>query len=99
MRLPSRHGAFIRRDGLEISAMIGMRLIAARPLSALAALALIAGVSIAKADDAFVDTHGLPRLEGAIEDPARSGELSYSVPGNMTNTLAATRRLLMADGW
>lgn len=81
--------------------MVGMRLIAARPLSALAALALIAGVSIAKADDAFVDTRELPRLEGAVNDPARTTDMSsvYSVPGTMPNTLVATRQLLIANGW
>ena len=81
--------------------MIGMRLIAARPLSAFAALALIAGVSIAKADDAFVDTRELPRLDGAVNDPARTTEMSsvYSVPRTMAATLPAIRQLLIANGW
>src|SRR5689334_14555599 len=102
MRRPSRQGAFFRRDILEISSMTGMRLIAGRPLSVLAALSLMAGVcTIAQADDALVDTRTVPRLDGAVNDPARTTDMSsqYSVPGNMERTAVAIRQLMSANGW
>ena len=47
--------------------MTGMRLLAARPLTVLVALSLMAGVcTIARADDALVDTRIVPRLDGAV---------------------------------
>ena len=54
-----------------------------------------------KADDALVDVSAIPRLNGAQVDPDHSSstELIYSVPGPVENTIAATKKLLAADGW
>ena len=43
----------------------------------------------------------LPRLAGAVEDPARtqSDSLSYGVPAVVAVTREAARKLLAADGW
>lgn len=48
-----------------------------------------------------VDVSALPRLEGAKVDSAQSSSdrLSYIVPGPVANTIAATKKLLAADGW
>jgi hypothetical protein len=48
-----------------------------------------------------VDVSLLPRLAGAKEDASRSSSdrLSYDVPGSVADTVAATRKLLAADGW
>ena len=55
----------------------------------------------AKADTGIVDVRTLPRLEGAVEDAARtqSYSMSYGVPTVVALTSAATRKLLAADGW
>jgi hypothetical protein len=48
-----------------------------------------------------VDVSGLPRLEGAKADAARSSSdrVIYSVAGSVANTIAATKTLLAAGGW
>ena len=53
------------------------------------------------ANTPLVDVKTLPRLDGAEDDAARSSNdrLSYFVPGSVANTIAATKRLLAADGW
>jgi hypothetical protein len=63
--------------------------------------ALAAGSVGGKADDALVDVTTLPRLDGATTEPGQSSptELTYSVPGSFENTVAATKRLLAANGW
>jgi hypothetical protein len=62
---------------------------------------LAAALLPCKADDGLVDVSALPRLDGAQVDPDHSSstELIYSVPGPVENTIAATKRLLAADGW
>jgi hypothetical protein len=65
-------------------------------------LALIAAAPIAaRADDGLVDVRTLPRLEGAIEEPARTQphSLSYGVATPVTITTPAIEKLLAADGW
>jgi hypothetical protein len=65
-------------------------------------LALTAAAPIAaRADDGLVDVRTLPRLEGAIEDPARTQphSLSYGVATPVTITTPALEKLLAADGW
>jgi hypothetical protein len=64
------------------------------------ALALGAPLA-ARADDGLVDVRTLPRLEGAVEDTARTEphQLSYGVPTVVPLTSAATRKLLAANGW
>ena len=64
--------------------------------------ALIAAAPIAaRGDDGMVDVRTLPRLEGAVEEVARteSYRMNYSVPTVVPITTAATRKLLAADGW
>ncbi len=48
-----------------------------------------------------IDVRRLPRLEGAVEDPARTSttHLSYNFPHSLADTIAATERSLAADGW
>ena len=55
----------------------------------------------AKADNGIVDVRALPRLEGAVEDSARtqSYSMSYGVPTVVAVTSAATKKLLAAEGW
>lgn len=65
-------------------------------------LVLLAGAPMAaRADDGMVDVRTLPRLEGAVEEVARteSYRLNYSVPTVVAVTTAATRKLLAANGW
>jgi hypothetical protein len=65
-------------------------------------LAAIASVPLAaRADDGMVDVRTLPRLEGAVEDVARteSYRLNYGVPTVVAVTGAATKKLLAANGW
>jgi hypothetical protein len=65
-------------------------------------LALIAAAPIAaRADDGLVDVRTLPRLEGAMENTARTEphSLSYGVPTPVTITTPAIGKLLAADGW
>jgi hypothetical protein len=54
-----------------------------------------------QADEALVDVTTLPRLDGAVINPAHaaSDDVVYSVPGSVANTVAATRKLLVANGW
>ncbi len=49
----------------------------------------------------LVDVKTLPRLDGAEEDAARSSKdrVSYFIPGSVATTIAATKRLLAANGW
>ena len=49
----------------------------------------------------LVEVGKLPRLEGGKEQAERtsSDRLVYSVAGSLANTIAATRKLLAADGW
>jgi len=66
------------------------------------ALVLIAAAPIAAhADDGLVDVRTLPRLEGAVENVARTEahRLSYGVPAPVTITTPAIEKLLAADGW
>jgi hypothetical protein len=65
-------------------------------------LALIAAAPIAaRADDGLVDVRTLPRLEGAVEDTARTEphRLSYGVPAPVAITTPAVEKLLAANGW
>jgi hypothetical protein len=50
---------------------------------------------------AQVDVSTLPRLEGAMVNSARSSgdRLIYLAPGSLPATVAATEKLLAADGW
>jgi len=63
---------------------------------------LIAAIPFAaRADDGLVDVRTLPRLEGAIDEPARTQphSLSYGVATPVTITTPAVEKLLAADGW
>ena len=65
-------------------------------------LALTLGAPLAaRADDGLVDVRTLPRLEGAVEDTARTEphRLRYGVPTPVPLTSEATRKLLAANGW
>jgi hypothetical protein len=65
-------------------------------------LALMAAAPIAaSADDGLVDVRTLPRLEGAVENTARTGphHLNYGVPTPATVAAPAIEKLLAADGW
>ncbi|BAM86026.1 hypothetical protein S58_00050 [Bradyrhizobium oligotrophicum S58] len=55
----------------------------------------------ARADDAIVDVHALPRMEGAVEDTSRPDQyrVVYRIPTPVAATNAATQQLLSADGW
>lgn len=55
----------------------------------------------AGADDGLVDVRTLPRLEGAVENPAHTEahSLSYGVPTVGATMVAATRKLLADNGW
>ena len=74
-------------------------------LLALISLGSIAAVSItARAEGAKIDVRTAPRLEGAV--PGQSAHesypeshLNYSVPGTLPGTIAAIRKLFLADGW
>jgi len=66
------------------------------------AVALALGAPLAaRADDGLVDVRTLPRLEGAVEDTARTEphRLRYGVPTRVPLTSEATRKLLAANGW
>lgn len=66
------------------------------------AAALLAGPVSARADDAMVDVGTLPRLDGAVLEPAKSDDalrLSYNAPGPVAVTADATVRLLTRAGW
>jgi len=65
-------------------------------------VALALGTPLAaRADDGMVDVRTLPRLEGAVEDTARTEphSLRYGVPAAVAITSAATRKLLAGSGW
>jgi hypothetical protein len=65
-------------------------------------LILIAAAPIAaRADDGLVDVRTLPRLEGAVENAARTEphHLNYGVPIPATVATPAIEKLLSADGW
>jgi hypothetical protein len=66
-------------------------------------VALIAGAPLAAkaSDNGLADVRALPRLEGAVEDPARSGphKLMYVVPTALPITTDAIRKLLTTSGW
>ncbi|MGJ4880545.1 hypothetical protein [Bradyrhizobium sp. HKCCYLRH3097] len=55
----------------------------------------------ARADDAIVDVHALPRLEGAVEDTSHPDRYRaiYRLPAPVAAANAATQQLLGADGW
>jgi len=55
----------------------------------------------AGADDGLVDVRTLPRLEGAVEDVARTEphSLQYRMPTVVAITADATKKLLAANGW
>ncbi|WP_315780814.1 MULTISPECIES: hypothetical protein [unclassified Bradyrhizobium] len=55
----------------------------------------------ARADDAIVDVHALPRVEGAVEDTSRPDRyrVVYRLPMPVAATNAATQQALSADGW
>lgn len=55
----------------------------------------------ASADEGMVDVRNLPRLDGAVEDTARTGpgKVMYSVPTPLPVTTDAIKKLLAADGW
>jgi hypothetical protein len=74
---------------------------AGRRLLPLIFLIAVGAPLAAKADNGIVDVRTLPRLEGAVEDSARtqSYSMSYGVPTVVAVTSAATKTLLAADGW
>ena len=55
----------------------------------------------ASADDGMVDVRNLPRLDGAVEDTARTGpgKVMYSAPTALPETTEAIKKLLAANGW
>ncbi len=63
---------------------------------------VIAGLPLtARADDGMVDVRPLPRLDGAVEDTARTqpSSLQYRVPTVVAVTSDATAKLLSTNGW
>ncbi|WP_257167750.1 hypothetical protein [Bradyrhizobium sp. SRS-191] len=64
-------------------------------------LLLASGALPARADDAIVDVHALPRAEGAVEDTSRPDRyrVVYRLPIPPAATNAATQQVLSADGW
>ena len=70
-------------------------------------LAVIASVPVAAiADPVMVDVSTLPRLEGAVEQPAltmthltKAYQVTYDVPTGFATTAPAVKQLLAADGW
>ena len=46
-----------------------------------------------------IDVSQLPRLDGATVKTATPTEVSYSVPGPVEAAIAATKKMLFADGW
>ena len=79
----------------------GMLLPAGKRLLPLLFALMAAAPMAARADDGMVDVRTLPRLEGAVEEVARteSYRLNYTVPTVVPITTAATRKLLAANGW
>ena len=65
-------------------------------------LLLMASTSLpARADDGIVDVHGLPQLEGAVEDSSlgKSDRVEYRMPTPEAVTTPAVKKLLSANGW
>jgi hypothetical protein len=79
----------------------GTRVPARSRLFALILASIAAAPIAARADDGLVDVRTLPRLEGAVENPARTEphSLSYGVPTPATIASPAIEKLLGADGW
>jgi hypothetical protein len=79
----------------------GTRVPARNRLFAIILASITAAPIAASADDGLVDVRTLPRLEGAVENPARTEphSLSYGVPTPVTITTPAIEKLLAADGW
>jgi hypothetical protein len=79
----------------------GTRVPARNRLFAFVVAAIAAAPIAARADDGLVDVRTLPRLEGAVENTARTEphSLSYGVPTPVTVTTPAIEKLLAADGW
>jgi hypothetical protein len=84
-----------------LGTMRGTKVPARRRLFALILASVAATTIAARADDGLVDVRTLPRLEGAVENPARteSHSLSYGVPTPATIASPAIEKLLAADGW
>src|SRR3981081_786324 len=77
-------------------------LVPARQALLVAIFVLIASAPIAaRADDGLVDVRTLPRLEGAVEDVARTEphSLQYRMPTLVAITADATKKLLASNGW
>jgi hypothetical protein len=70
-------------------------------LAGIVAVIVAAPMAAHTADNGLVDVRALPRLEGAVEDPAHSGsnKLMYVVPTALPVTTDAIRKLLAASGW
>jgi hypothetical protein len=81
--------------------MRGTLVPARKRLLALVFAAIAAAPITARADDGLVDVRTLPRLEGAVENAARTEphHLSYGVPTPTTVATPAIEKLLTADGW
>jgi hypothetical protein len=64
-------------------------------------LAALAAMALPCQADNLLDVSSVTRLDGAKVDPDRSSsiEMVYSVSGSVANTIAATKKLLAADGW
>jgi hypothetical protein len=79
----------------------GMLVPARKCLRAFAVAAIACVPLAAKADPGMIDVRTLPRLEGAVEDPARTDyyRITYGVPTVVAVTREAATRLLAADGW
>jgi hypothetical protein len=79
----------------------GTRVPARNRLFALILASIAAAPIAASADDGLVDVRTLPRLDGAVENPARTEphSLSYGVPTPATIASPAIEKLLAADGW
>ncbi len=79
----------------------GMLVPAGRVLLAFTVALAFSAPLAARADDGMVDVRTLPRLEGAVEDTARTEahSLRYGIPTPVAITSAATRKLLAANGW
>lgn len=79
----------------------GTKVPARSRLFALVLASIAAAPVAARADDGLVDVRTLPRLEGAVENPARTEphSLSYGVPTPATVASPAIEKLLAADGW
>jgi hypothetical protein len=80
---------------------LGTQVPAGKRLLALTLVLIAAAPIAARADDGLVDVRTLPRLEGAVEDAARTEphRLSYGVPTPVVITTPAVERLLAAGGW